>query len=330
MRKEMIPWLAKYLGSNDASDIESDGVVASIKEAFTSYDKHIHDEAIKALDLVHNKDVNALARGWAAMAPVNAGSCALVCVYDTKQSILYTAVVGDSRAILLRPQDGRRQNSPYLVNTLSVDQNGYNAAETERVRSEHQEEDPIEDKKPYRTLGIMVTRAFGDHRYKLSQELVKSMEKKLKGFAPIEKALTPPYLKAEPEVSVTKIQKGDILVMASDGLWDYMTNEGAAQCMQKWMKHFASSPVQDPGMILPQRAGDTINRPFEFETNNDDDSCWKFESESIVAEDDNAAMSLIRNAIGGSRRELFTAVMSVPAPLRRNVVDDISVHVAFF
>lgn len=47
-------------------------------------------------------------------------------------------------------------------------------------------------------------------------------------------------------------------------------------------------------------------------------------------EDENCAVHVAQNALGGKRRDLFAGVMSVQAPYSRNVRDDITVNVIFF
>ena len=49
-----------------------------------------------------------------------------------------------------------------------------------------------------------------------------------------------------------------------------------------------------------------------------------------LANDDVAAVCLARNAMGGTRRGLFLGLLSIPAPLCRNAVDDTTVMVVFF
>lgn len=57
---------------------------------------------------------------------------------------------------------------------------------------------------------------------------------------------------------------------------------------------------------------------------------WKSSPKHFVNEDDHAAVHLVKNALGGKRRDLFTGLMSLHAPFSRNVRDDITVHVIFF
>ena len=57
---------------------------------------------------------------------------------------------------------------------------------------------------------------------------------------------------------------------------------------------------------------------------------WRVSPKHFIVEDDNAGIHLIKNVLGGNRRELFNGVMTVQPPLSRQVRDDITVHVVFF
>jgi pyruvate dehydrogenase phosphatase len=48
--------------------------------------------------------------------------------------------------------------------------------------------------------------------------------------------LTPPYFTAEPEITTTTIRKGDFVVLASDGLWDCLTNEEVVGLVGGWLE----------------------------------------------------------------------------------------------
>lgn len=57
---------------------------------------------------------------------------------------------------------------------------------------------------------------------------------------------------------------------------------------------------------------------------------WKTSPKYFVNEDEHAAVHLVKNALGGKRRDLFEGVMSIQTPYSRKVRDDITVHVIFF
>ncbi|KAI7698566.1 hypothetical protein KC353_g16909, partial [Hortaea werneckii] len=57
---------------------------------------------------------------------------------------------------------------------------------------------------------------------------------------------------------------------------------------------------------------------------------WRVSPKHFVNEDENCGIHLVKNALGGKRRDLFCGVMSLQPPLSRKVRDDITVHVIFF
>ena len=289
-------------------------MVAAIKAAFIALDSDHLAASLASLSMSERKVPNALAEAIHAQVPFYAGSCALVCLHDRVSSMLYTACVGDSRAVLVR----KDKNNQHIAKPLSEDQTGFSASEAKRVRDAHPGEDDCIDNKTGRLLGIAVTRAFGDHRWKLPLEAIETMRDKFFGPAPRPGYKTPPYMTAEPEVTVTKVEKGDVLILASDGLWDHMSNNAAAECIGRWMAKYRDKS--------DSTISEEPSQPHEFSG----EAAWRVKSEYIVTEDDNAATHLIRNTLGGNRRELFTGVMSTMSPLSREARDDITVQVVFF
>lgn len=290
-------------------------MVACIKDAFIALDQDLLNSSLEALQIASGKSSNALAEALHLQAPYYAGSCAIVCLYDRPASRLYTACVGDSRAVLVR----QGENGQYTAVTLSEDQTGFNTSEAKRVREAHPGEHDCIDDNSGRLLGIAVTRAFGDGLWKWSIETIETMREQLFGHSPRPGYKTPPYLTAEPEVTITDVRSGDVVVMASDGLWDHMSNDTAAECIGQWLAKY--------------RKGDSPSSPEESTrayTFTGRHPEWKAESEFVVTEDKNAATHLIRNALGGNRRDLFTGVMSALAPFSREARDDVTVQVIFF
>lgn len=343
----------------------------SIKNAFLALDKSIMDRGKTAA----NWYPAASAAAIAALTPAFSGSCALLAAFDASTSTLRVACTGDSRAVLGRWDPA---TSSYKAIPLSEDQTGFNAAEVARLSQDHPDEPSIIDPKTGRLLGIAVTRAFGDHRWKWDNDLVKACQHKFWGTAPRPGSKTPPYMTAEPEITETKIVrcepddysssntsssagKSDFLIMASDGLWDRISSEHAVACVQRYLESrsrgkgsvkadpellanppdfssissslaqksspFSSLPMQstggaagkaslEPGITCDPEAGEEVN--------------WKATPEYFAIEDENAAVCLARNAMGGTRRALFLGILAAPEPLSRNAVDDTTVMVVFF
>ncbi|KAK3673281.1 hypothetical protein LTR78_006826 [Recurvomyces mirabilis] len=336
-------------------------IIKTIKNIFYSFDNDLVETGLR-----HIRDgMPDRAAVVAAAAAAFSGSCALLALYDPAKDVLRVANVGDSRAVLGR-WDG--QQNKYIAQAMSIDQTGFNQDEVKRINADHPDEEVI-DHKTGRIHGLAVSRAFGDARWKWPQDISRRAHELFWGPnpRPDAKILTPPYLTAEPEIMETKVRTGDkpdFLIMASDGLWDQMSNDDAVICVQMWLDKnkptdFAtkaaeaakgaainpfrgSAPAQAtaslPGLFENRRPGFTS--PTDLDAGSEDEEVyydadertlkWKVSPKHFVVEDENCGIHLIKNALGGRRRDLFMGVMSVQPPLSRNVRDDITVHVIFF
>jgi pyruvate dehydrogenase phosphatase len=253
----------------------------------------------------------------AALDPATAGSCALLSIYDTARSTLRVACTGDSRAVLghYNPAAGE-----YTAKPMSKDQNGYNELEQKRIYSEHPGESHMFEDERFMSYGM--TRAFGDHRAKWSKLQIEEAKKFRRGF-PQEDYETPPYMTAEPVIAETDVStglRGDFLIMASDGVWDHFSNEDAVKCVAQWINWMKTGKLVTN---TPERVSPNTRSPWV-------DPKWKTEPEHFVFEDKNAAVHLIKNAFGGSRRDLFCEVMSETPPDSRCLRDDATVQIIFF
>ncbi|KAF2163654.1 hypothetical protein M409DRAFT_68269 [Zasmidium cellare ATCC 36951] len=354
----------------ERSYVPNDSVIIStIKKAFQSVDETLIEQTRK---LIRNEMpmpmLNPLAPGMAqqqsfyqmplaqavsAGALAFSGSCALLALFDPVRSILRVANVGDSRAVLGRWDAASKK---YIAVPMTVDQTGFNQDEVARLAREHPGEDVV-DPKTGRVHGLAVSRAFGDARWKWSEEDTRLAHEKFWGPSPRPNGVikTPPYLTAEPEIMETRIQTGDrpdFLIMASDGLWDNMSSEVAVECVQAWLDKnkpmdFLDAQQQPARTWRDVIKGDgsaefstrtpTYSNPAEITGEDDtyydeEERCrkWKVAPKHFVVEDANCGVHMVKNALGGKRRDLFTGVMSVQPPLSRNVRDDITVHVIFF
>ncbi|KAF2480020.1 phosphatase 2C-like domain-containing protein [Neohortaea acidophila] len=283
----------------------------------------------------------------AALAPAQSGSCALMAVFDPATSLLRVANVGDSRAVLGRWD---AQAGKYVALPMSHDHTGFNPGEVERLNREHPGENPI-DPKTGRVHGIAVSRAFGDGRWKWSQKFTEYIHSHFWGLSPRPEGMiqTPPYLTAEPEIIEQQVQYGehsDFLIMASDGLWDVMSSEDAVVCVEEWLKKFKPSDPMDR-MIKSWTSVEQSGRPEmeedfpdfaaahsdDLDTYYDEDEKvlkWRVSPKHFVVENENCGAHMIKNALGGRRRELFRGLMTLQPPHSRSVRDDISVQVIFF
>jgi pyruvate dehydrogenase phosphatase len=301
----------------------SEAIEAAIKTGFNRLDHEIVHESVEKVLKANSKLVAA-----ELLAPALSGSCALLSFYDSNTKLLRVACTGDSRAVL-----GRRGDSGKWVATpLSTDQTGSNPDEEARMRKQHPGEDYVI--RNGRVLGgLEPSRAFGDATYKWSREVSERLKQSFFGRTPSPLLKTPPYVTAEPVVTTTKIQpeKGDFVVMATDGLWEMLTNEEVVGLVGQWIEkqqnetngNGASSWVkmfstQQKGLPVEQGKGtgkekDGQKKPIRQQQ-------WGVqggEMERFVVEDKNAATHLVRNALGGKDKDMVCALLTLPAPYSR-------------
>ncbi|MCJ1351104.1 MAG: hypothetical protein MMC33_001086 [Icmadophila ericetorum] len=319
----LIPYVARSL--NDSSSEET-AIEAAMVSAFTTLDNDISADCLAALN-----DAKTHAEVQARLAPFASGSCALLVAYDPTHSVLRVANTGDSRAVLGR-RSTDKPGTAWSTIALSNDHAAANPVEAERVKALHPDEPDLITKRDgdcERFVGIAVTRAFGDLRWKWPLKDTEIVEKQYSGKPAPKPLKSLPYLEATPEVTATTVQKDDFLIMASDGLWNHLSSEGAVHAVGLWidamkagnLNKVGSGPeiAVDGGPALEGKA-EGISF-WEY---------WKVNPENFVVEDDNAATHLVKNAFGGTQRQLFTGVMTVYAPTSKTMRDDVSVQVIFF
>lgn len=300
----------------------SEAVDAAIKKGFTRLDDEIVHHSVQEVLKSNSRSVAA-----ELLAPALSGSCALLSFYDSSSGLLRVACTGDSRAVL-----GRRSDSgKWTATPLSVDQTGSNPDEANRMRKLHPGEEHVI--RNGRVLGgLEPTRAFGDASYKWSQEVASRLRESFFGRAQSPLLRTPPYVTAEPVVTTTKVhpEKGDFLVLATDGLWEMLTNEEVVGLVGKWLETQTSKKSmsqfdlvwsktfggQKKGLPVEQGAegagGDGQKTPIrlrQWGISKDDDR--------FVVKDSNVATHLIRNALGGKNEEMVSALLTLPSPYSR-------------
>ncbi|NWI50285.1 PDP2 phosphatase, partial [Calyptomena viridis] len=254
-------------------------------------------------------------------------SGATACVAHVDGVHLHVANTGDCRAVLgAREEDGTWSTLP-----LTRDHNAYDEFEIRRLKREH----PRSEEKTLfvndRLLGILMpSRAFGDVQLKWSKELQHSV---LENSSDVE-ALniyqyvppnyhTPPYLTAEPEVTYHKLRSKDkFLVIASDGLWEMLSNEKVVKLVAG---HLTELNVQKPQLTFkkPVNLGYMHNLLVQRK------------SRGLASLDQNTATHLIRHAIGSNEygemdQDKVAAMLSLPEDLARMYRDDITVTVVYF
>ncbi|TVY94042.1 [Pyruvate dehydrogenase [acetyl-transferring]]-phosphatase 1, mitochondrial [Lachnellula willkommii] len=321
------------LGSPSSESIES-----AIKTGFNRLDHEIVHESVEKVLKANSKLVAA-----ELLAPALSGSCALLSFYDSNSKLLRVACTGDSRAVLGRLSE----NGKWTASALSVDQTGGNPDEEARMRKLHPGEDNVI--RNGRVLGgLEPTRAFGDASYKWTREVSERLKRSFFARTPSQHLRSPPYVTAEPVVTTTKIEpeKGDFVVMATDGLWEMLTNEEVVglvgQWIEKqsaeangnsansWIKMFSS---QEKGLPIEQGAKDAKGKARDGQKTPIRQQQWGVkggENERFVVQDKNVATHLVRNALGGKDKDMVCALLTLPAPFSRRYRDDLTVEVIFF
>jgi pyruvate dehydrogenase phosphatase len=288
-------------------------------------------------------------QAYYALGPAMSGSCALLSMYDPKSCTLRVANTGDSRAVLGRWD---AESGGYTCIPLSEDQNGFNPDEVSRIKEAHPGEDEILDPATGRLLGMAVTRAFGNHRWKWDDDMVRKVKAKFFGVGPCPHLKTPPYMTAEPvvkEVQVVSVDaeeenrrgtnaKSDFLIMASDGLWGYMSSEDAVLLVQRWLeaRERGNGIVQADPQLEQRLTADrekrnkSVEEQLGYKPEDVGYVGWRATPEFFAVEDENAAICLYRNVLGGTRRWLQAGLRYMPQSIRRNAIDDTTIMVVFF
>jgi len=195
--------------------------------------------------------------------------------------------------------------------------------------------------------GLEPTRAFGDAFYKWSLETQQLIKRSFFGRTPSPLLRTPPYVTAEPVITTTKVEpaKGDFLIMATDGLWEMLTNEEAIGLVGRWLEtqNSGSGAASSKGSSWFNIFGSS-DKALPVESNGlaDDKTGQRApirvqqwgvtakEEDRFVVEDKNAATHLVRNALGGKDEEMLCALLTLPSPYSRRYRDDLTVEVIFF
>jgi pyruvate dehydrogenase phosphatase len=306
----LMPYVWKHL-----QGVPEQKINEAIKDAFLALDDLFINTVPETVtsSLPFAEKVSRLAQG-------TNGSCAILSLYDPASRTPRVACTGDSRAVL-----GRQSTTGWETVALSEDQSGSSPSEIARVEAQHPGEDEVVKKG--RVLGLMCSRAFGDGRWKWPAKLLADVKSKFKGDiykAYDEKYKTAPYITAEPVVTTTKLEEGQsaFMIVASDGLWDTMSSEQAVDLVGRWVAWRKATGNAPAGSVVKDFGTfDLGDVPYEG---------WKLDEKKITVQDDNAAVHLVRNALGGAHHDMISGVLTVKPPFSREIRDDITVQVVFF
>ena len=335
LRQVLISYVARELNNTYKSALTDPSLTVptpqsidtAIKRGFLALDHEIVHASVNKIT-TNTKQKAAAAE---VLAPALSGACALLSFYDSSSKLFRVACTGDSRAVLGRknPATGKWTATP-----LSEDQTGGTPSEMVRLRAEHPGEENVVHRG--RILGgLEPSRAFGDAGYKWSREVQERMKKFFLGKSPSPILKTPPYVTAEPIITTTKVDpaQGDFVVLATDGLWEMLTNEEVVGLVGKWLeenqsstnsessttswvKSFFSSqgktlPVEKPA-VASTEGGEGQRAPLR-------QTQWdvKTTDDRFVVEDKNVATHLVRNALGGRDRDMVCGLLTLVSPYAR-------------
>lgn len=320
LEKQLVPLVQRYLRQASLALGEQSGYKEAVQHAMTKAFVDLDSSIVKTAQETAESNLTFQEK-MQRLLPAFAGSCALLSLFDPVTNNLHVACTGDSRAVLgQKNPDGTWKATP-----LSIDQTGSNTEEIARIHQEHPNEENIV--KNGRVLGLMVSRAFGDGRWKWPVEFQNEMIEKFEAppLRPGNKALTPPYVTAEPVVTSTTIdpKTPSFVILASDGLWDMLTDQQAVNLVSKWLEsQTATSKTPKPKPSYP---------PFDLSTISQGTTNSRFEEERTTLQDkENVAIHLLRNSLGGNHDELIRGRLAATYPYSRDLRDDITVQVAFF
>ncbi|KAJ7063726.1 phosphatase 2C-like domain-containing protein [Mycena amicta] len=316
--------------------LEKEIIHVAFKKVFLSVDHEIVDEPVSNIKGAAKELKNIQILQRAAMMffrTARAGSCALVSMYEPDARRLHVAVTGNSRAVLGRRRETPEGKAVYDLHVLSVDQTAKNPEEAARLLAAHPDEPELLDVEQGRFLGWRVTRAFGNGSMKWSRELQSWMYDTVLGDKPRAVCLTPPYFTAEPEITTTDIKPGDFMIMASDGLWDCLTNAEAVGLVGLWLEEKHNNVPSLMWNIDAKNGDKPVERgdlPVEITDNQTHYRNWPAFKKLFVNKSSNAASHLLYNAFGGADEDLFIAITKTMPPRARRLRDDISIQVVFF
>ncbi|KAF5272767.1 hypothetical protein FQA39_LY07794 [Lamprigera yunnana] len=248
-------------------------------------------------------------------------SGAVSCVAHIDGPHLHIANVGDCNAVLGVLTD----SNSWVANKLTTEHNSYNYAEVRRIVNEHPHNESTTIIKMERLLGQLAPlRAFGDFRYKWSNEVLCNVAVKRFGETVIPPNYhTPPYLTAKPDVIYQRLTPSDkFLILASDGLWDIIS---PLQVVRYVGEHMSGKVTLSP-LKLPRKNMKLIEINELL--------LQRKEGLKMKPKDRNAATHLLRNALGGSEYGVdhgkLSQLLSLPDDVSRVFRDDITITIIYF
>ncbi|KAI4870951.1 protein serine/threonine phosphatase 2C [Hypoxylon rubiginosum] len=316
LTKQLIPYVRRALS---AAQPDKEGIEQAIKSAFTTLDDALVKSAVATIesDLSFAEKARRLEAAYA-------GACALLALYDPLSKNLTVASTGDCRAVLGQ----KTADGTWEPTELTTDCTGATPSEVARIRAQFPDEPDVV--KGGRVWGMQPSRTFGDGMWKWDAQLKQKLRDYYNGLS-LPSAVRysgykdGPYLTAEPLVTTTKVPEAQpsFLILATDGLWDAMTSEQAVDLVGRWVEWQAQGPGKKP--VRPEATaadfGPTVLGRVQ--------QC-RYEAHKATLQDDNAAVHLVRNGLGGGDEEMVKGALTFRYPNSRDIRDDITVQVVFF
>ena len=151
---------------------------------------------------------------------------------------------------------------------------------------------------------------------------------------------------AKPAVTTVRVLSDEghlFLILATDGLWETMSPQDAVDLVGWWLdrKKMIPVPVKPgvpieiafnlrPGTDLELNGKEGVAKPKPKPTALGRERRCKFEAVNATAQDENPAVHLVRNALGGADEETVRGALTFRYPSCKTIRDDITVQVVFF
>nr|CAG4636160.1 EOG090X05SW [Eubosmina coregoni]SVE69786.1 EOG090X05SW [Eubosmina coregoni] len=330
--------LRDTLSANDVSQASIESTERALLTAFEAMDQQLSEEALAFLLGPEMADILQRVPRWdwkpwwkddflsrdktLQLSTLSAAmSGAVASVVHVSSNNLVLANTGDCQAVV----GFINEDSTWCARKLGREHTAENAAEVERLYSEHPRNEQDTVLRMDRLLGqLMPLRAFGDFRFKWPRHVLEKWVSPVVGETALPPNYkTPPYLTARPELTHYTLSPRDkFLVIASDGLWDLLSPTQVVRLVGEHMSgRVALGPLTLPpgdvslneiNSMLQQRREGLSKRPL----------------------DTNAATHLIRHALAstetGLDQDRLSELLSLPDDVVRLFRDDITIIVAYF
>jgi len=215
-------------GGPETARYINDNLFRHLKRFTTDQNSMSEDVIRKAFQATEEGFMSVVARQWPLKPQIAAvGSCCLTAIICG--GTLYIANVGDSRAVLGRLV---KVTGEVLAMQLSEEHNASFESVRHELRSMHPNDPNIVVLKHnvWRVKGIIqISRSIGDVYLKKYEFNREPLLPKFRLREPFKKTI----LSAEPSVHSLKLQPHDqFLILASDGLWEHLSNQEAVNLVQ--------------------------------------------------------------------------------------------------